>query len=213
MPVPDNPKIYHIVHVDRLTSIIQDACLWSDAEIAQRRATGTTIGMNNIKAARLTQRILNSHPGLHVGECVPFYFCPRSVMLYVIHQANHPELAYRGGQGPILHLEADLRRVVTWAGLENRRWAFTSANAGSRYFDDYDDLEYLDRLNWDAIAATSWADNRDGKQAEFLMEQSFPWHLVDRIGTRTRPVHDQVRRLLQTTDHRPLVEIRQNWYY
>ena len=81
MPVPDNPKIYHIVHVDRLTSIIQNACLWSDAEMAQRRATGTTIGMNNIKAARLTQRTLNSHPCLHVGECVPFYFCPRSVML------------------------------------------------------------------------------------------------------------------------------------
>lgn len=56
--------------------------------------------------------MLNSHPGLYVGQCVPFYFCPRSVMLYVIYCANHDELSYRGGQGPILHLEADLYETV-----------------------------------------------------------------------------------------------------
>ena len=37
----------------------------------------------------------------------------RSVMLYVIDKANHPNLAWRGGQGPIVHIEADLREVVT----------------------------------------------------------------------------------------------------
>jgi hypothetical protein len=33
MPVPDNPKIYHIVHVDKLASIAADGFLWSDAEL------------------------------------------------------------------------------------------------------------------------------------------------------------------------------------
>ena len=33
-------------------------------------------------------------------------------MLYVIHCANHPELAYRGGQQPIIHLEADLHQHI-----------------------------------------------------------------------------------------------------
>lgn len=28
MTVPAQPKIYHIVHVDRLPSIVADGCLW-----------------------------------------------------------------------------------------------------------------------------------------------------------------------------------------
>ena len=68
--------------------------------------------MNQIKERRLKELTLSSHPGLHVGDCVPFYFCPRSIMLYLIYRANHPELAYRGGQKPIVHLEADLQQVA-----------------------------------------------------------------------------------------------------
>ena len=34
--VPTEPKIYHIVHVDRLASIISDGYLWSDAEARKR---------------------------------------------------------------------------------------------------------------------------------------------------------------------------------
>ena len=106
---------------------------------------------------------------------MPFYFCPRSVMLYVISRTNHPELSYRGGQGPIIHLEADLRRTVAWAEANDRRWAFTSSNAGASYFEDYDDLGQLRRLAWEAIQAWDWRGRQEGKQAEFLVEGSFPW--------------------------------------
>ena len=34
MPMPDEPKVYHIVHVNRLPSIITDGHLWCDAEMA-----------------------------------------------------------------------------------------------------------------------------------------------------------------------------------
>ena len=78
---------------------------------ATPRASGTTIGMSHIKQRRLTYR-LSSHPRLRVGDCVPFYFCPRSVMLYVIHRADNEGLQYRDGQGPIVHLEADLHEAV-----------------------------------------------------------------------------------------------------
>ena len=107
MSPPTEPKIYHIVHVDRLASIVADGCLWSDAALQRRERPGTTIGMSTIKQRRLTNPV-KCRPGLNVGDCVPFYFCPRSIMLYVIHMANSPELDYRGGQGPIVHLEADL---------------------------------------------------------------------------------------------------------
>ena len=139
-----------------LASIVADGRLRCDAEIARTGAPGTTIGMNDIKRRRLT-KTLNSHPGLYVGDCVPFYFCPRSIMLYVIYMGNHPELEYRGGQNPIIHLEGDLRQSVAWADDNQRRWAFTSSNAGSAYFEDYSDLTQLDELDWAAVRANQWA--------------------------------------------------------
>ncbi len=213
MPVPANPKIYHIVHVDKLASIIEMDALLCDAEIARRGDIGTTIGMGNIKRRRLEQLSLQSRPSLRVGGCVSFYYCPRSIMLYVIHQANHPELAYRGGQDPIIHLEADLRQTVQWAQGEGRRWAFTSSNAGSSYFEDYCDLNHLNEIDWQAVDARNWAGCKERKQAEFLVEHSFPWHLVTRIGVQSSVVHGQVRQQVQLAAHRPAVEIKPDWYY
>ena len=198
--------------MDRLASIVADGFLWCDAEAQRRASPGTIIGMAEIKRRRLTMP-LTSHPGLCVGDCVPFYFCPRSVMLYVIDRANHPNLAWRGGQNSIVHLEADLREVVAWAGRNARRWAFTLSNAASSYAEDRCRLEQLDDLDWDAIGARSWRDRRDEKQAEFLVERSFPWVLVRRIGVRSPHIQEQARDILRAADDRPEVEVRRDWYY
>ena len=156
---------------------------------------------------------LSSHPGLHVGECVPFYFCPRSVMLYVIARANSPEMSYRGGQEPIIHLEADLSQTVARAVSNERRWAFTTSNAASSYFDDFSDLDNLDKLDWDAIQANQWSGRQERKQAEFLVEFSFPWSLISRIGVYSHEVGNTVLEVMRASDHRPPVEINRGWYY
>ena len=212
MPVPASPKIYHIVHVSRLASIIEDGGLLCDAEVIRQRKPGEVIGMSSIKQRRLT-RLLNSYEDLHVGDCVPFYFCPRSIMLYVIHRANHPELAYKGGQDPIIQLEADLYRTVEWAVASNRRWAYTLSNAGSSYFEDYSSLERLDKIDWNAVHARSWALCKEEKQAEFLLEQSFPLELIARIGVQRRSIYNEVRTQLRNANLRPMLEIRKDWYY
>ena len=134
-------------------------------------------------------------------------------MLYVISRADHPELRYRGGQGPIIHLEADLRRTVAWADANDRRWAFTSSNAGASYFEDYDDLEQLKRLAWEAIQASDWRECREGKQAEFLVEGAFPWEMVSRVGVHSSIIAHRVLQAIQGSNHRPPVEIKPGWYY
>jgi ssDNA thymidine ADP-ribosyltransferase DarT-like protein len=125
---------------------------------------GTTIGMGGIKARRLGLPV-ECHPGDHVGDFVPFYFCPRSIMLCVIHCANHPELTYRGGQEPIVHLEADLHEVIAWADGNGRKWAFSLSNAGAYYTQFRARVDQLDDVNWPAVAATDFrgADVKEGK--------------------------------------------------
>jgi hypothetical protein len=211
---PAQPKIYHIVHVDRLASIIADGCLWCDAVMVRRSGAGTTIGMNGIKQRRLSLPI-DCHPGDHVGDYVPFYFCPRSIMLYVIHCANHPELTYRGGQGPIVHLECNLGNVVAWAEANHRRWAFALSNAGAVYTQFRSNLAQLDEVNWPAVAATDFrsSDVKEGKQAEFLVQESFAWSLVERVGVLSREVAQQAANTMREAAHRPTVEICRDWYY
>lgn len=213
MTLPSHPKIYHIVHMDRLPSILKDEGLVCDAEVVRHGRPGTEIGMSKIKERRLHELTLQSHPGLYVGECVPFYFCPRSVMLYLLHQGNHPDIMYQGGQDPIVHLEADLHEVVAWANQNQRRWAFTLSNAGSRFFEDRTDLARLVDLDWEAIQSKDWRHCKDGKQAEFLLETHFPWWLVERVGVRSRAAYREVTAALPAHGHRPAVEVRPAWYY
>jgi len=215
MQQPSNPRIYHILHCDRLPSVIRDGFLFSDAIMNRRSASGTMIGMSAIKQRRLTELSLESHPGLLVGECVPFYYCPRSVMLYLIHKGNDPGLAYRSGQEPIVHLELDLQAVIKSANASNKCWAITKGNAGSRYFEDFSSLSRISELNWPAIQARQWNQPsvKEAKQSEFLVEDQGPWPLVSRIGVQNAQVQAHVQQYLTTSGHRPPVEIKMDWYY
>lgn len=212
IPAPAQPKIYHIVHIDRLSSIMQTGLL-SDAEVLAQGLAGTTISMGTIKQRRLTELTLTSHPSLYVGQCVPSYFCPRSIMLYLIYQANHPELTYKGGQTPIVHLQADLLATVQWAQQQGQRWALTLSNAGSYYVEDRADLANLGELNWDAIHAQQWQNCKEAKQAEFLLEREFPWHLVEAIGVYGQAQYQQVANIINTAQNKPPVQIQRAWYY
>jgi ssDNA thymidine ADP-ribosyltransferase, DarT len=207
--VPSSIKIYHIVHVDRLASILSDGCLYSDAALQKVNKPGTSIGMTNIKARRLTNS-LTSVPDLCVGQCVPFYFCPRSVMLYLIHKRN-TDLAYQGGQDSIVHLRADLGAVVDWANRFTRRWAFTLSNAGSSYFEDRCNLDQLNEIDWDAVNSRTWMACKDSKQAEFLLEHSFPVELIEAIGVFDANIHRDVSHLL--VGKRVPVQVKREWYY
>jgi hypothetical protein len=209
---PTNPKIYHIVHLDHLPSILNDDFLFSDATMNGRMAAGTVIGMPKIKERRLNN-FLTSQLGLRVGECVPFYFCPRSVMLYLLYRGDSPDITYRGGQAPIIHLEADLHKTVAWAEQNNHRWAFTLSNAGAAYFEDRCDLAHLNEINWPAVQAREWQSCREPKQAEFLVETRFSWHLVDKIGVFSQGMHASVARQLKNAINKPLVEVKPEWYY
>lgn len=214
-PPPVRPKIYHITHMDNLGDIVADGGLVCDREMMERGGPRCAIGMSEIKRRRIEQLEVGCHPGTKVGDFVPFYFCPRSIMLYVIHCANHPELTYREGQGPIVHLEADLYAVTRWADAEGAPWTLSLSNAGAYYAEFRTQLEDLAQLDWLAIDARDFqsADVKETKQAEFLLHGRFPFELVERIGVRSAFVKSRVIGAVRGADHRPMVEVRPEWYY
>jgi ssDNA thymidine ADP-ribosyltransferase, DarT len=212
---PLAPSIFHITHVDNLPTILADGCVWCDAMMVQKGRLAQTIGMNPVKQRRLHVVHVDCHPGTKVGDYVPFYFCARSIMLFVIERGNHAELAYKSGQRPIIHLEANVHDVVAWADAENRRWALSPVNAAAGYASFYNEVTSLDQVDWDAVGAKNWRDPtvKEAKQAEFLLHESFPWHLVRRIGVYNEELQEQVRVAIAAVAHKPSIEIKRDWYY
>lgn len=138
-------------------------------------------------------------------------------MLYVIAQRSDT-LAFRGGEDPILHLQADFYQAISWADRERRRWAFTNRNAGTNYFADFADVRNLDRIQWDAMPKQPWQTEhwpatKDAKQAEFLLEGFFPWNLIERIGCRTVETRNQAAASVRAATYRPPVLIVRDWYH
>jgi len=208
-------KIYHITHIDNLNNILQNKVLWSDAKRIELGMDCEIVGMSKVKQRRLEELEVKCYPGTMVGEYVPFYFCPRSIMLYILHQGNHPDITYHGGQVPILHLQADLQATIDWADSNNIRWAYSDINAGTYCAQFYNDPGQIDDIiNWPSVNATNWREAKiqEYKQAEFLTYESFPWELVEKVGVCNNEVRQQV--LAKLGDVRvPEVCVESDWYY
>lgn len=212
--IPRHPKIYHITHISNLEGILSDKVLWSDAKRIELGLDCEIVGMPGIKKRRLEELEVKCHPGTKVCEYVPFYFCPRSIMLYILYKGNHPDIIYKGGQGPILHLQVDLIYTIEWAKKNKVRWAFSDRNAGAYFAKFYNTIDDLDKINWAAVESTDFRSMlvKEGKQAEFLVYESFPWQLVEKIGVNNNSVRDAVIEKIGAAQSN-LVAVEQNWYY
>jgi len=213
--IPKKPKIYHITHIRNLDNILSDKMLWSDSKRLQLGLDCEIVGMSEIKSRRLEELEVKCHSGTMVGEYVPFYFCPRSIMLYILYMGNHPGIDYREGQDPIIHLQADLITAVKWATDNGIRWAFSDINAGTYAAQFYDNLGQLNNvIDWSAIEATDWRDAavKEYKQAEFLIYELFPLGLVEKIGVCNNSIRDQV--IKKVGDMASIeISIEKEWYY
>jgi hypothetical protein len=100
-------------------------------------------------------------------------------------------------------------------GERRKALAFTLSNAGAFYTELRGQVSQLGEVNWAAVAATDFRDPdiKEGKQAEFLVSEFFPWHLVRRIGVQSESIRLRVVRELSGSEHRPVVEVRRDWYY
>lgn len=212
--MPRAPKAYYILHVNNLPKIIEAGALLSDQSIRDLACTHDNIGMNEVKSRRLVKPV-SCHDGTMVGQYVPFYLCPRSLMLYVIYRKNHPALTYRGGQEPIVHLEFDVRSVVVWAREQARPWAAAFGNAAADMTEFATGAGTMARMNWQAIASNWFTEPEiaEAKQSEFLVFGHVAWHLVERIGVINMAMRQRVVEALQGATHRPAVSILPGWYF
>ena len=213
--IPTNPKIYHITHVSNLLNIAASMELVSDANRITNGLLCSLVGMSTIKQRRLKEIEVSCHTGTMVGQYVPFYFCPRSIMLYILHMGNHPDISYKEGQQSIVHLQADFNTVIRWADSNAVPWAFSNGNAGARLTTFYNHPSQLNEIDWASVESTDFRDAKikEGKQAEFLMFDVFPWMLIEKIGTIDQTIAKNIQSSLRDIGHQPTIAVKPDWYF
>lgn len=200
--------IYHITHVKNLQRVIAEGGLHCDRHA--QKVKSVNIGHMHIKERRLN-RVVPVGPGGTVGDYVPLYFAPLSPMLFAISRGAVE--GYAEGQKPVIYLRSTVE-AVTDAGLS---WVFTEGHADMRFTDFFDDLKDLEKIDWDLMKARYWNDTNDDpdrkrrRQAEFLVQNFFPWQLVSYIGVYDRSIAETVSDIIKGGS--PEIGVQRGWYY
>jgi len=214
MTVPHPTRIYRFIHIDNLHIYLKREGLYAPNHEPRNGLVYRTIHNTDIQRERRARQIPCGPQGT-IHDYVSFYFGPRSPMLYQLHTGWNTD--YREGQEPLIYLVSTVQTVK-----ESRSpFVFSDGHGIARYTRWYDNLEDLDKIDWDTVYASIWKDTVDDmdrlrrKQAEFLVYQFCEWSLIENIAV----LSDNMRRRVEDVFshfparlHRP-VEKRPEWYY
>lgn len=209
-PIPT--PIYHITHIKNLEKILEAEGLKSITLIKRDNVEYINIAHQNIQDRRATTPVpLSPFGNLH--DYVPFYFAPRSPMLYAIYRGNVE--GYEEGQEPVIYLKTHVQEAVN-AGL---KCLFTDGHAIMIISNFYDKLDELQNVDWEIMNSKYWndtpmdSDRKRRRQAEFLVYEFFPWSVIQEIGVMNRRMQEKVQKILSRFGvHKP-VFIKREWYY
>jgi hypothetical protein len=212
MDYPKPTPIYHLTSGRNLRSILTNKGLLSNAAVKRLGIDYTNIAYTNVQRRRLNTEV-RQPPWGNLHDYVPFYFAPRSPMLYVIHRGNVD--GYTEGQEYLIYLKTTVQIIQS----HNLEFVFTDGHAivdFSEFYKDIDDLKYVD---WEIMMEKYWADTDEDKdrsrrrQAEFLVHDFVPWSLIQEIGVMTPRIKTAVERVLNDFAEMIPVHVHRDWYY
>ena len=104
---PNPIRVYHFTHVRNLSGIVGSG-LRSDADCRRRALTKVEIGSASIRERRLSLPVGDVGPGGCVGDYVPWYFGPRSPMMFTLGKNNYE---YKQGFDEVVYLVSSVSRL------------------------------------------------------------------------------------------------------
>lgn len=209
---PTPTPVLHFTHIRHLATIVEHG-LVSDNHAQSRALLTVEVGNREIKERRRV-RIVPVEPGGVVADYVPFYFAPRSPMMYVINRGG--VATYGAGCESLVYLQSD---VDLLSGADQPA-VFTDRNAVLAYAEfavDPDGLKLP--IDWALMKASMWnntedePDRMERRMAECLVHQRVVWSLITGVSTQNEERAAEVRRILTAAGDRTPVTVRPNWYF
>jgi hypothetical protein len=205
--------ILHFTHVSNLPGILASGGLIADSQVERGSGLLVEAADLDIKSSRRTAPV-GLPPYGCVADYVPFYFAPRSPMLFKLARGGVP--TYTGGQDPLIYLVSAVETVVG-AGLQ---WLFSDGNCAAAVSQVFNDLSVLDTVvDWQVMDMTIWKntahdpDRMRRRMAEFLVHGRVPMTCMIGIAVRSESVKGQVRDVLAAHSPELPVLVRPNWYF
>ncbi|WP_297004830.1 DUF4433 domain-containing protein, partial [uncultured Corynebacterium sp.] len=163
-------QVLHFTHVDHLPSLIRHGLL-ADSVVQGNGFLTNEVGNRQIKDGRRTRRVPIATGGV-VADYVPFYFAPRSPMMFSISKGNVP--SYTGGTHRLIYLQSSLERlheldhsvILTDRNARKAVAAFRQFNPSDPVDDGF--------IDWPLMSARYWSqtveqpDRRERRMAEAL---------------------------------------------
>jgi len=134
-------------------------------------------------------------------------------MLLAIHGGGVE--GYNGEQSSIIYLVTTVQAIND----EPIEFAFTDGHGIMAITEFFQDLTDLDKIDWDIMKENYWANTEDDgdrkrrRQAEFLIRDFCPWHLIQKIAVHDESAKQSVKKLVAELEHKPEVKVERSWYY
>jgi len=195
--IPDTIWLYRIVHYTNLEFVLRDGMFTKDHP--QHDPDYMVIGDNQLIGQRHDYPVGLAGKG-NLGDYVPLYFGPLSVMLLNI------KTGYRGitkrPQRDIVYICCKME-VFEQKGLS---FVFTDGHAKDLLTNFYTSLDDLKEVDWDIIGAKYWNnipedDTRQRrKQAEFLVHEHVPPDCISALVVYDQKMLDFATEIIQRLD-------------
>ena len=214
MPRPRPTPVFHFTRVEHLETIAASG-LHCDSLAQANGMLTIEVGDTGIKARR-SRRLVPLAPGGFVGDYAPFYFAPRSPMMYSIAAGNVP--TYMDGTGQIAYLVSTIETLQQF-GLDivlTDRNAFLGYTAFARLADAEPAEDFID---WSLMQERYWndtpeyPDRKERRMAECLVHQTVPWRAFNEVVLTNEATAAHVRAFIARGGHAQEVSVRPDWYF
>lgn len=214
--------IFHITHVNNLEAVLRIGQLVAKNNLDP--GSCESIANEEIQGRRARLEV-SVPPGGLIHDYVPFYFAPRSPMLYCNHMGS---IDNASPQGEIIYLASTAQRV----NEAGHAFVFYDRHAVVRYAQVYNDLNSLNQIDWRIFFEPPlvggyakywmdrvdddrphWMNRKEVRQAEFLVHQRVTLSCIQEIGTYNSSTKARVKEILKLHDFTCKVSIQPDWYY
>nr|WP_295930648.1 DUF4433 domain-containing protein [uncultured Dyadobacter sp.] len=173
----DRKYCYRICNIRNLPHILEVGLCTKSHPSASREFH--SIGNPDIIGTRDTTPVRIDGFG-NIGDYVPFYFTPRSIMLYNIVTGYWAPLVPQLSREEIIVVRSEINVLS-----RNGRFFFTDGQANAAYSRHYRDLKDLDKIDWESIQNSNFqksdldTDRPRRYQAEFLVHSHVPLESIE----------------------------------
>jgi hypothetical protein len=209
-----NSEIYHFTHKDNFDSIIKNNGLFSTNNGKINKIEFKDASYLNIQDRR-SRALVNTNKNGFLHDYVPFYFAPRSPMLF----AHSKGIVSPGmNQSDLIYLVSSVYSVQ----INSLTYAFTDGHAAQNISSFFDNLKDLNQIDWKLMKEKMWnntlqdTDRTRRRQAEFLVKDFFPFQLVHKIGVFNDRNKNFIISILRSNGKENMVKyvsIERNWYF